>query len=113
MSLFTLKEWLGHRRLELTQWYAKVTPDKLTETYLDARYLERKSPSFRYSWIAQRLRTELPRRARLTSTFIWGVAIARILIGRNGFIAWPVSVVSSTCQAIQQKHRHSKRMLLT
>ncbi|WP_348266163.1 SDR family oxidoreductase [Edaphobacter paludis] len=28
MSLFALKEWLGHRRLESTQWYAKVTPDK-------------------------------------------------------------------------------------
>lgn len=41
MSLFALKEWLGHRRLESTQWYAKVTPDKLTEAYLDARYFER------------------------------------------------------------------------
>jgi len=30
-----------HRRLESTQWYAKVTPDKLTEAYLDARYFER------------------------------------------------------------------------
>jgi hypothetical protein len=41
MSLFALKEWLGHRRLESTQWYAKVMPDKLTEAYLDARYFER------------------------------------------------------------------------
>lgn len=41
MSIFALKEWLGHRRLESTQWYAKVTPDKLTEAYLDARYFER------------------------------------------------------------------------
>lgn len=41
MSLFALKEWLGHRRLESTQWYAKVTPDKLTEAYLDAGYVER------------------------------------------------------------------------
>jgi len=41
MSLFALKEWLGHRRLESTQWYAKVTPEKLTEAYLDARYFER------------------------------------------------------------------------
>ncbi|HEV2416998.1 MAG TPA: tyrosine-type recombinase/integrase [Terriglobia bacterium] len=41
MSLFALKEWLGHQRLESTQWYAKVTPDKLTEAYLDARYFER------------------------------------------------------------------------
>jgi|SRR6185437_10198243 len=41
MSLFALKEWLGHSRLESTQWYAKVTPDKLTEAYLDARYFER------------------------------------------------------------------------
>jgi integrase len=41
LSLFALKEWLGHRRLESMQWYAKVTPDKLTEAYLDARYFER------------------------------------------------------------------------
>jgi integrase len=41
MSLFALKEWLGHSRLESTQWYAKVTPDKLTEAYLNARYFER------------------------------------------------------------------------
>jgi hypothetical protein len=41
MSLLALKEWLGHRRLESTQWYAAITPDKLTQAYLDARYFER------------------------------------------------------------------------
>ena len=41
MSLLALKEWLGHRRLESTQWYAAVTPAKLTEAYLDTRYFER------------------------------------------------------------------------
>jgi hypothetical protein len=41
MSLLALKEWLGHRRLESTQWYAAVTPDKLTQAYVDARYFER------------------------------------------------------------------------
>jgi integrase len=41
MSLLALKEWLGHRRLESTQWYATVTPAKLTEAYLDTRYFER------------------------------------------------------------------------
>lgn len=28
-------------RIDAVQWYAKVTPDKLTEAYLDARYFER------------------------------------------------------------------------
>lgn len=41
MSLLALKEWLGHRRLSSTQWYAAVTPDKLTQAYVDARYFER------------------------------------------------------------------------
>lgn len=41
MSLLALKEWLGHRRLESTQWYAAVTPDKLTQAYVDTRYFER------------------------------------------------------------------------
>jgi integrase len=41
MSLLSLKEWLGHRRLESTQWYAAVTPEKLTQAYVDARYFER------------------------------------------------------------------------
>jgi integrase len=41
MSLVALKQWLGHRRLESTQWYAAVTPDKLTQAYVDARYFER------------------------------------------------------------------------
>jgi hypothetical protein len=41
MSLLALKEWLGHRRLESTQWHAAVTPDKLTQAYVDARSFER------------------------------------------------------------------------
>jgi len=41
MSLLALKEWLGHRRLSSTQWYAAVTPDKLTQAYVDSRYFER------------------------------------------------------------------------
>lgn len=41
MSLLALKEWLGHRCLASTQWYATVSPDKLTQAYVDARYFER------------------------------------------------------------------------
>ena len=41
MSLVALKEWLGHRCLASTQWYATVSPDKLTQAYVDARYFER------------------------------------------------------------------------
>jgi len=41
MSLLALKEWLGHWRLASTQWYAAITPDRLTQAYVDARYFER------------------------------------------------------------------------
>lgn len=41
MSLLALKEWLGHRCLASTQWYATVSPHKLTQAYVDARYFER------------------------------------------------------------------------
>jgi len=41
MSLLALKEWLGHRCLASTQWYATVSPEKLTQAYVDARYFER------------------------------------------------------------------------
>jgi integrase len=41
MSLRALKEWLGHRCLASTQWYATVSPEKLTQAYVDARYFER------------------------------------------------------------------------
>jgi integrase len=41
MSLVALKEWLGHRCLASTQWYATVSPDRLTQAYVDARYFER------------------------------------------------------------------------
>jgi hypothetical protein len=38
---WALKEWLGHRRLASTQWYAAITPDRLTQAYVDTRYFER------------------------------------------------------------------------
>lgn len=33
--------WLGHHRLFSTQWYAAVTPETLTQAYVDALYFER------------------------------------------------------------------------
>src|SRR5258705_246952 len=41
MSLFELQEWLGHRSLETTKHYAKITPTKLAKSYADAGYFER------------------------------------------------------------------------
>lgn len=41
MSLLALKEWLGHRCLSSTQWYAAISPARLTQAYVDARYFER------------------------------------------------------------------------
>jgi hypothetical protein len=78
--------------------------------YLDARYFERNVAVVQVLLDPQPSRTDLQQRAILTSTFIWGMAIVLILIGRSAFIAWPVSAVSSTCRVMQQKHRHSKRM---
>jgi len=41
MSLFELQEWLGHRSISSTQYYAKITPTKLAQSYKDAGYFER------------------------------------------------------------------------
>lgn len=41
MSLFELQAWLGHRSIYSTQYYAKITPTKLTKAYQDAGYFER------------------------------------------------------------------------
>jgi len=41
MSLFELQEWLGHRSPQSTQYYAKVSPTKLTKSYKDAAYFQR------------------------------------------------------------------------
>jgi Phage integrase family len=113
MSLFALKEWLGHRRLESTQWYAKVTPDKLTEAYLDARYFERNVAVVQVLLDRSAIEGGQRRRARPTSTFISDTAIARIHIGHSASIAWLVSVASSMCQAIRQRLRRLRQTLTT
>lgn len=41
MSLFELQEWLGHRSPQSTQYYAKISPAKLTQSYKDAAYFRR------------------------------------------------------------------------
>jgi integrase len=41
LSLFELKEWLGHRSPESTQQYAKISPTKLAKAYVDAGYFGR------------------------------------------------------------------------
>ncbi len=41
MTLFELQAWLGHRSLSSTQYYAQITPTKLTQSYKDAGYFER------------------------------------------------------------------------
>jgi hypothetical protein len=41
MSLFALKRMARSSASRIDPWYAKVTPDKLVEAYLDARYFER------------------------------------------------------------------------
>jgi hypothetical protein len=41
LSLFELKEWLGHRMLSSTQYYAKKSPTQVAKAYEKAGYFER------------------------------------------------------------------------
>jgi integrase len=41
MTIYELKEWLGHRCVKSTQQYVKTSPLRLTRAYADADYLER------------------------------------------------------------------------
>ncbi len=41
LSLFQLQAWLGHRSPNATQYYAKISPTKLSKAYNDAGYFER------------------------------------------------------------------------
>ena len=41
MSLFELQQWLGHRSVASTQYYAQITQTKLSKSYTDAGYFER------------------------------------------------------------------------
>ena len=41
MSIWDLKEWLGHRHLASTEYYIKPTPTKLAKSYTDAEYFKR------------------------------------------------------------------------
>ena len=41
MSIWDLKEWLGHRRLASTEYYVRPTPTKLEKSYTDAEYFQR------------------------------------------------------------------------
>ncbi|MEO6757862.1 MAG: tyrosine-type recombinase/integrase, partial [Saprospiraceae bacterium] len=41
MSLFELQQWLGHRSVKSTQYYASITPTKLAQAYSDAGYFGR------------------------------------------------------------------------
>jgi integrase len=41
MSLFELQEWLGHKDIQSTRHYARITPTRLAKAYVDAGYFER------------------------------------------------------------------------
>jgi len=41
MTLFELQAWLGHRSVETTQHYARITPTTLAKAYSDAGYFAR------------------------------------------------------------------------
>jgi hypothetical protein len=41
MTLFELQAWLGHRSVETTQHYARITPTTLAKAYSDAGYFGR------------------------------------------------------------------------
>jgi integrase len=41
MSLFELQQWLGHCSPSSTQYYARISPTKMSKSYADAGYFER------------------------------------------------------------------------
>jgi Phage integrase family len=41
MTIWELKQWLGHRYLSSTEYYLKTSPTKLAKAYQDAGYFER------------------------------------------------------------------------
>ncbi|HLQ33639.1 MAG TPA: tyrosine-type recombinase/integrase [Chloroflexota bacterium] len=41
LTLFELQEWLGHRRADSTQQYAKIAPTRLAKAYEKAGYFQR------------------------------------------------------------------------
>jgi len=41
MTIWELKEWLGHRYISSTEYYIKTSPTKLAKAYQDAGYFER------------------------------------------------------------------------
>lgn len=49
LSLFELQQWLGHRNPSSTQYYAKLTPTRLSKSYADADYFRRTSVPLKFS----------------------------------------------------------------
>ena len=86
---------LGHRRLESTQWYAAITPDKLTQAYVDARYFERNVA------VVQVL---LDRAAIESGAAGRGEAYKYVHLGHG-------CAVTFTCRGTQPELRLSKQML--
>jgi hypothetical protein len=113
MSLFALKEWLGHRRLESTQWYAKVTPDKLTEAYLDARYFERNVAVVLVLLDRAAIEGGAAAKGETYKYIHLGHGYCANPYGHSASIVWLVSVASSMCQVIRQRLRRLRRMLTT
>lgn len=98
MSLVSLKEWLGHRCLDSTQWYATVSSDKLTQAYVDARYFERNVAVVQVLLDRNAIESGRPAGEKPTSSSILALASAPTLTGHSASTAWPASGVTSTFQ---------------
>lgn len=60
LSLFELQAWLGHRSPHATQYYAKITPTKLSKAYNEAGYFERNLRSINVLIDQDAVRNRLP-----------------------------------------------------
>lgn len=60
LSLFELQAWLGHRSPNATQYYAKITPTKLSKAYNEAGYFERNLRSISVLIDQDAVRNHLP-----------------------------------------------------
>lgn len=60
LSLFELQAWLGHRSPNSTQYYAKISPTKLSKAYDEAGYFERNLRSINVLIDQDAVRQNLP-----------------------------------------------------
>jgi hypothetical protein len=113
MSLLALKEWLGHRCLASTQWYATAAPDKLTQAYVDARYFERNVAVVQVLLDRAVIESGAAGRGESYKFVHLGHGYCANPYWHNASIAWPASNATSMCRETRRERRRLKRTRTT